>query len=262
VPGDKFASRAGQKGVLSRLWPAADMPFSESGLTPDILFNPHGFPSRMTIGMMLESMAGKAGAMHGVKQDSSPFKFSEDHRAVDYFGDQLAAAGYAYHGTETMFSGYYGTELQVDIFLGIVYYQRLRHMVSDKHQVRARGPINPLTHQPVHGRKVHGGIRLGEMERDALLAHGAAFLVQDRLLRCSDESKSLVCTKCGSLLTPMISPPIEGSLADAKRHAYCRNCNDGRDVDVITIPYVLKYLTNELAAMNIRTTITTKHVAW
>eukprot|EP00965_Chrysotila_dentata_P144210 4762903-Pleurochrysis_carterae.AAC.1 len=151
---------------------------------------------------------------------------------------------------------------QVQIFMGVVYYQRLRHMVSDKHQVRANGPINPLTRQPVHGRKIHGGIRLGEMERDALLAHGVAFLVKDRLLRCSDEAKALICTKCGSLLTPCMQTQADAlKLPNPKRDAYCRECGDGKAVDVISLPYVFQYLTNELAAMNIKTTISTKPVA-
>jgi len=254
VPGDKFSSRHGQKGVLSRLWPAEDMPFTDSGLTPDILFNPHGFPSRMTIGMLLESMAGKGGALHAMPQDGTPFRFSEEHRAVDYFGEQLLAAGYDYHGTESMYSGIYGTEMQVNIFVGVVYYQRLRHMVSDKDQVRAKGPINQLTHQPIHGRKVHGGIRLGEMERDALLAHGAAYIVQERLLHCSDESKALVCAKCGSLLAPTMLPP-RGTMAGSgqNRQVTCRACGTGEQVTAITLPYVFQYLTNELAAMNIKT---------
>jgi len=256
IPGDKFSSRHGQKGVMSRLWPAEDMPFTESGLTPDILFNPHGFPSRMTIGMLLESMAGKAGASHGVAQDGTPFRFSEKHRAVDYFGEQLRTAGFAYHGTETMYSGIYGTEMDVQIFVGVVYYQRLRHMVSDKDQVRAKGPIQPLTRQPIHGRKVHGGIRLGEMERDALLAHGTSFILQERLLHCSDEAKALVCGRCGSLLAPMMQPPDGGG---GRGQAQCRSCGEGKgEVDVITIPYVFQYLTNELAAMNIRTQVALK----
>ena len=261
VPGDKFSSRHGQKGVVSRLWPCEDMPFSETGIIPDILFNPHGFPSRMTIGMLLESMAGKAGAVHGVRQDATAFTYSEKHRAVDYFGEQLREAGYSYHGTETMYSGVYGTEMKVQIFLGIVYYQRLRHMVSDKHQVRAKGPINPLTKQPVHGRKVHGGIRLGEMERDALLAHGTAFLLHDRMLHCSDEAKTLVCTKCGSLLSPMMQPPRGvGAAGPQHRRAMCRSCGDGKNVDVVTLPYVFFYLTNELAAMNIKTQLVTSRI--
>jgi DNA-directed RNA polymerase I subunit RPA2 len=258
VPGDKFASRHGQKGVMSRLWPAEDMPFTESGMQPDILFNPHGFPSRMTIGMLIESMAGKAGAYAGVAQDATPFRFSEKDRAVDYFGEQLRAAGYAYHGTEPMYSGVYGTEMQVQIFVGCVYYQRLRHMVSDKDQVRAKGPIQPLTRQPIHGRKVHGGIRLGEMERDSLLAHGASFLVQERLLHGSDESRALVCANCGSLLSAMMKPP-DGS--GGRRSATCLACGEAKGkVDVITLPYVFQYLTNELAAMNIKTQLSLKSV--
>lgn len=256
VPGDKFSSRHGQKGVMSRLWPSEDMPFSESGLVPDILFNPHGFPSRMTIGMLLESMAGKAGAIHGHRQDATPFQFCEKDRAVDLFGEQLRSAGYSHHGTETMYSGIYGNEMQVDIFLGVVYYQRLRHMVLDKHQVRARGPVNQLTRQPVHGRKIGGGIRLGEMERDALLAHGVTFLLQDRLLRCSDESRALVCTGCGSLLTAAMLPP-RGGAGGAQlphRQPHCRACGHGRKVEVVSLPFVFQYLTNELAAMNIKAT--------
>ena len=129
--------------------------------------------------------------------------------------------------------------LQVQIFIGIVYYQRLRHMVSDKDQVRAKGPINQLTHQPIHGRKVHGGIRLGEMERDALLAHGTSFLVQERLLHCSDESRTLVCSRCGSLLTPMVqSAPCGHSTPRQKPLVNCRKCASSSDVDVITLPYV------------------------
>lgn len=144
-------------------------------------------------------------------------------------------------------------EMQVQIFVGVVYYQRLRHMVSDKDQVRAKGPIQPLTRQPIHGRKVHGGIRLGEMERDALLAHGTAYIVQERLMHCSDEAKALVCARCGSLLAAMMR---RGEGGRGKPSAHCLACGEGKgDVDVITIPYVFQYLTNELAAMNIKTQI-------
>ena len=172
--GDKFASRHGQKGILSQLWPSHDMPFTESGMVPDILFNPHGFPSRMTIGMLIESMAGKSAFLHGVAHDATPFTFSEDQPAVDYFGEQLRKAGYNYYGHERMYSGITGEEFEVDIFIGergeerhvqlpgcislkpttlplagAVFYQRLRHMVSDKFQVRTTGPVNPVTRQPV-----------------------------------------------------------------------------------------------------------------
>lgn len=147
--GDKFASRHGQKGVCSQKWPAADMPFTESGMQPDVIINPHAFPSRMTIGMLVESLAGKSGALHGVTQDCTPFKFDEENTAADYFGHQLIKAGYNYHGNEPMYSGITGEELKADIYIGLVYYQRLRHMVNDKFQVRTTGKISDLTHQPI-----------------------------------------------------------------------------------------------------------------
>lgn len=147
--GDKFSSRHGQKGVCSQKWPAVDMPFTESGMQPDIIINPHAFPSRMTIGMFVESLAGKAGALHGIAQDSTPFRFDENNTAADYFGHQLKVAGYNYHGNEPMYSGITGEELHADIYIGVVYYQRLRHMVNDKYQVRTTGKISDLTHQPI-----------------------------------------------------------------------------------------------------------------
>lgn len=150
--GDKFSSRHGQKGVCSQKWPAVDMPFTESGMQPDIIINPHAFPSRMTIGMFVESLAGKAGALHGIAQDSTPFRFDEENTAADYFGHQLKVAGYNYHGNEPMYSGITGEELHADIYIGVVYYQRLRHMVNDKYQVRTTGKISDLTHQPIKAR--------------------------------------------------------------------------------------------------------------
>ena len=222
--GDKFSSRHGQKGVLSQRWPAIDMPFSETGIQPDIIINPHAFPSRMTIGMFVESIAGKAGALHGLAQDSTPFQFDENNTAANYFGHQLKEAGFNYHGNEPMYSGITGEELGADIYVGVVYYQRLRHMVNDKYQVRTTGPVVPTTGQPIKGRKRGGGIRVGEMERDALLAHGTAFLLQDRLLNCSDYSRTWICRTCGSFLSvqPTVSPFV------GKRKAInavrCRRC--------------------------------------
>jgi DNA-directed RNA polymerase I subunit RPA2 len=280
IIGDKFSSRHGQKGVCSQKWPAIDMPFSESGIQPDVIINPHAFPSRMTIGMFVESLAGKAGALHGLAQDSTPFRFDEENTAGDYFGHQLMKAGYNYHGNEPMYSGITGEEFNCDIYIGVVYYQRLRHMVNDKYQVRTTGPVVPTTGQPIKGRKKGGGIRVGEMERDALLAHGTAFLLQDRLLNCSDYSRSWICRSCGSFLSvqPTVSPFI------GKRKAVtavrCRNCakrlDQIEDVDLmkvdgeiwedgqgqqwiggdntttVVVPGALKFLDVELAAMGVK----------
>jgi DNA-directed RNA polymerase I subunit RPA2 len=283
VIGDKFSSRHGQKGVCSQKWPAVDMPFSESGIQPDVIINPHAFPSRMTIGMFVESLAGKAGALHGLAQDSTPFRFDEDSTAVDYFGYQLMKAGYNYHGNEPMYSGITGEELHADIYIGVVYYQRLRHMVNDKFQVRTTGPVTALTGQPIKGRKKGGGIRVGEMERDSLLAHGTAFLLQDRLMNCSDYTKSWICRQCGSFQAtlPVVSDAASrrgGRFATQSATGFstvcCRRCATeatgfepkeevwedgtgkrwvgGRDTTVVAVPGVLKYLDVELAAMGIK----------
>ena len=229
VVGDKFSSRHGQKGVLSRLWPDRDMPWAEaSGMRPDLLINPHAFPSRMTIGMLVESLAAKAGALGGHFVDATPFAgmgFGEEegggggggggaaaHPAAT-FGDALERAGYARSGAETLVCGTTGTRFAADIFIGPVYYQRLRHMVSDKFQVRSTGPVNALTRQPIKGRKFGGGIRFGEMERDALLSHGASALLFDRLHASSDYSVADVCGGCGSLLAPAVLKRAAGTVA-------------------------------------------------
>ena len=276
VIGDKFSSRHGQKGVCSQKWPAVDMPFSESGITPDVIINPHAFPSRMTIGMFIESMAGKGGAMHGLAQDSTPWQFEdkEGNTAVEYFGHQLKEAGFNYYGNEPMYSGITGTELAADIYVGVVYYQRLRHMVNDKYQVRTTGPVTSTTGQPVKGRSRGGGIRVGEMERDALIAHGTAFLLQDRLMNCSDYTRAWICRRCGSFVSVQ---PTVGGFGPRKKGTNvvrCRVCakdadpwlpkhsiwedGEGRrfvggdDVAVVAVPGVLKYLDVELLAMGVR----------
>ncbi|XP_037583116.1 DNA-directed RNA polymerase I subunit RPA2 isoform X2 [Cebus imitator] len=250
--GDKFASRHGQKGILSRLWPVEDMPFTESGMVPDILFNPHGFPSRMTIGMLIESMAGKSAALHGLCHDATPFIFSEENSALEYFGEMLKAAGYNFYGTERLYSGISGLELEADIFIGVVYYQRLRHMVSDKFQVRTTGARDRVTNQPIGGRNVQGGIRFGEMERDALLAHGTSFLLHDRLFNCSDRSVAHVCVKCGSLLSPLLEKPPPSWSAMRNRKYNCTLCHRSDTIDTVSVPYVFRYFVAELAAMNIK----------
>lgn len=276
VIGDKFSSRHGQKGVCSQKWPTIDMPFSESGIVPDVIINPHAFPSRMTIGMFVESLAGKSGCLHGIAQDSTPFKFEDKkgNTAVEFFGHQLEQAGYNYYGNEPMYSGITGQELAADIYIGVVYYQRLRHMVNDKYQVRTTGPVNQMTGQPVKGRSKGGGIRVGEMERDALLAHGTAFLLQDRLLNCSDYTKSWVCRSCGSFLSTMPTVGDYGTRRRGTGIVRCRRCasraeshtpksevwedgsgirwTGGDDTTVVAVPGVLKYLDVEMAAMGVR----------
>lgn len=267
--GDKYANRHGQKGVCSLLWPQESMPFTESGMTPDIIFNPHGYPSRMTIGMMLESMSGKASAMMGEAIDATPFRFSEKDTASDYYGQLLESHGFNYYGTERMYSGVDGSLMTADIFIGIVYYIRLRHMVSDKYQVRATGKVDQVTHQPVKGRRRGGGVRFGEMERDSLLAHGASFLLQDRLFNCSDRTTAQVCVKCGSLITTSNEITLnnlvpgdekEKDEKDSKQNQKrkevspewtCRLCKSKQHVRQVLIPHVLLYLTAELAQVNI-----------
>jgi DNA-directed RNA polymerase I subunit RPA2 len=218
--------------------------------------------------------------LHGLAQDSTPFRFDEENTAADYFGDQLVKAGYNFHGNEPMYSGITGEEFAADIYIGVVYYQRLRHMVNDKFQVRTTGPIVLPTGQPTKGRQKGGGIRVGEMERDALMAHGTAFLLQDRLLNCSDYSKSWICRSCGSFLSvqPTVSPFI--GKRKTVTSVRCRRCAkqldsiDGLDLmkiegeiwedgqgrqwiggdntTQIAIPGVLKFLDVELAAMGIK----------
>ncbi|KAK1938441.1 putative DNA-directed RNA polymerase, beta subunit [Babesia divergens] len=281
IVGDKFASRHGQKGILSMAWPAEDMPFLESGITPDIIFNPHGLPSRMTIGKLIECMAGKSAAIHGEFQDATCFRrypkqiptgnkwidhgglkgweergqrymsaeeelSKTEDDVVDYFGKTLLQAGYEYYGTESMYCGTLGTEIETHIFVGCIFYQRLRHMVSDKAQVRATGPVDAITKQPVKGRKNRGGIRFGEMERDSLIAHGASALLQDRLMHCSDGHMAYVCPKCGSILSATVTSV---GLTNKSHVSKCRLCDV--NCKIVTIPYVLRYVANELASINI-----------
>ncbi|KAL6883540.1 hypothetical protein ACP4OV_010954 [Aristida adscensionis] len=271
IIGDKFSSRHGQKGVCSQLWPDIDMPFSaNTGMRPDLIINPHAFPSRMTIAMLLESMAAKAGSLHGkfinatpfansVKEEKDPSKSSS---IVDELGPMLASYGFNYHGTEVLYSGVFGTEMTCEIFIGPVYYQRLRHMVSDKFQVRTTGRIDQITRQPIGGRKHGGGIRFGEMERDALLAHGTSYLLHDRLHSCSDYHIADVCSLCGSLLTATVIK--SDTQQKAKREMLglptvrppksfaCHACKTSKGMETVAMPYVFRYLAAELAAMNIK----------
>ncbi|KAL2326335.1 hypothetical protein Fmac_025393 [Flemingia macrophylla] len=274
VIGDKFSSRHGQKGVCSQLWPDIDMPFSgNTGMRPDLIINPHAFPSRMTIAMLLESVAAKGGSLRGEFVNATPFQSSvkkdseqSDSKSgslVDDLGLLLREKGFNYHGLEVLYSGVYGTELTCEIFIGPVYYQRLRHMVSDKFQVRSTGTIDQVTRQPIKGRKRGGGIRFGEMERDSLLAHGAAYLLHDRLHTCSDYHIADVCSLCGSMLTTTFiqhqKRPVReiGGLPPgrAPKKVTCHACQTSKGMETVAMPYVFRYLAAELAAMNIKMTL-------
>ncbi|XP_022862473.1 DNA-directed RNA polymerase I subunit 2 [Olea europaea var. sylvestris] len=275
IIGDKFSSRHGQKGVCSQLWPDVDMPFSGvTGMRPDLIINPHAFPSRMTIAMLLESIAAKGGALHGNFVDATPFSSSikkntggsenETTSLVDELGSLLIARGFNYHGVEVLYSGVYGTELTCEIFIGPVYYQRLRHMVSDKFQVRSTGTVDQVTRQPIKGRKRGGGIRFGEMERDSLLAHGAAYLLHDRLHTSSDHHIADVCSLCGSILTTSIIQSQKRAVREmigdlppgrAPKKVTCVACQSSKGMETVAMPYVFRYLAAELAAMNIKMTL-------
>jgi len=191
--GDKFSSRHGQKGTIGLIVEQEDMPFTESGICPDLIMNPHGFPSRMTVGKMIELISGKAGLFTG--RIGNGTCFSSDR--VEDISKDLIAAGFSYSGKEMLMSGITGEPCQAYIFFGPVFYQSLKHMVKDKMQARAKGRTVMLTRQPTQGRAKEGGMRLGEMERDCLLGHGASSILYERMLLSSDVYEASVCSKCG-----------------------------------------------------------------
>lgn len=229
--GDKFSSRHGQKGVCGIIVSQADMPFAGDGVCPDIIMNPHGFPSRMTVGKMIELISGKAGVLDGHCGDGTAFGGDK----VGDIGAALVRHGYSYGGKDYLTSGISGEPHEAYIFFGPVFYQKLKHMVLDKMHARARGPRAVLTRQPTEGRARDGGLRLGEMERDCLIGYGAASLITERLMVSSDVFKVDVCGKCGLL-------SYEG---------WCQFCRSGENVASMKMPYACKLLFQELNSMNI-----------
>ena len=248
-PGDKVTSEAGQKGVTGALVPGECMPHTADGLTPDLIMNPHAFPSRMTVGQLISGALGLACAHTGEVGEGTPFSGI----TVEDIGQELAKHGFQDMGDTAMFHGVTGEPLQARLFFAPEYYFKVRQMIADKFQARARGPVHLLHQQPTEGRAQKGGLRVGDMERDALQAHGGAFAVWDRLFQQSDYAEVPVCLQCHQIAMPQAPPDQSRLVVGANEHAgYCSNCGKAGTVAMTPMPYATKLLTHELAAMHIR----------
>ena len=245
VIGDKFSSRHGQKGTVGNIIPECDMPFTSNGIKPDIIINPHAIPSRMTIGQLKETVLGKVLIELGLFGDGTAFGKLE----VKDICDELIKVGYEAHGNELLYNGLTGEQHDCSVFMGPVFYQRLKHMVNDKAHSRSIGPMVNLTRQPAEGRSRDGGLRFGEMEKDAMVSHGAARFTRGRMYDASDKYSVFICKKCGLI----------ASYNDKMHIHHCRTCDNRTDFAYVEIPYACKLLFQELNTMNIAPRIMTDH---
>jgi DNA-directed RNA polymerase II subunit RPB2 len=264
--GDKFCSRCGQKGTIGLIIPEEDMPFTDDGLKPDIIINPHALPSRMTIGQLVETLMGKACCLYGGFGDCTAFMNKGSKNK--FFGNLLREVGFHSSGNQLLYNGQSGEQMDAQIFIGPTYYMRLKHMVKDKINYRARGPRTVLTRQTVGGRANDGGLRIGEMERDGVIAHGAAKFLQESMLIRGDEYFMAVCNQTGMIaiyndsynlfLSPMVDGPIKFS-GTLDSNLNIENISKfGRSFSILRVPYAFKLLIQELQSMNIQMRIITE----
>ena len=243
--GDKFASRHAQKGTVGQILPPEDMPFMRDGTVPDIIMNPNAIPSRMTVGQLVETVLGKTCALAGERGDGTAFR-GVNPRDI---GKELRRLGHHPGGKQRLRNGMTGEEIEALIFVGPTYYQQLKHMVRDKiHSRGGEGANRVLTRQPMDGRSRNGGFRFGEMERDALICHGASATIIDRMYTCSDKYTVFVCRRCGGLA----APGDDDNFRHERRKPWCPSCKIDGDVAPVRMPYATKLLLQELMAMHIR----------
>ena len=244
IPGDKMTTFHGQKGTIGITYAQRDMPFTESGIIPDLILNPHGYPSRMSLGHFIECLASKEAAETGHFVDGTPF----NNYDIKQLPEALKKLGYSPYGTEPMYCGLTGRKMDVEIFIGPVFNIRLKHMVLDKVHGRARGPKQALTRQPLEGRSRDGGLKIGEMEKDAMVAHGMSQFLKERLMETSDISKVYVCDECGTFASKVID----------KEYYKCKGCQNSTRISAVVIPHACKLLFQELTAVNILPRIQTE----
>ncbi len=264
--GDKFCSRAGQKGTVGIVLPESDFPATRDGLRPDIIVNPHAMPSRMTIGHLVETITSKTGCIYGGFGDCTAFTQKGPQHKL--FGQFLRNSGYHSSGCEILYNGMTGEQLEADIYIGPTYYERLKHMPKDKINYRARGPREVLTRQTVSGRANDGGLRVGELERDVLISHGMNSFIKDSMLNRGDGFKMAICNKTGCIaaynpdknifLSPMADGPIKFITNQTGELNIVNISKFGRDFSIVEVPYCFKLLLQELKTMNIQMRIITE----